>query len=379
MTAATMYDLIIVGGGPAGTSAAITAAQLCPGGLGLREPRARVLLLERGRFPRQKVCGEFTSAESLDLLRGLLGVAHEELLRDAARIRQARVFLDDRIIATEVNPAAASIARFDLDFALWNSAAELGVDARQGVTVKSIAGHGPFRLTTTAGDFECRAIVNAAGRWSALAPVAESTLPAAPWIGLKAHFLEPNPPPSTDLYFFEGGYCGVQPVGGPDAGRMCSRINACAMVRADVATTLAEVLERHPALRQRSQEWELLFKPVSTSPLVFQRPEPVRDGMLTVGDAAGFVDPFVGDGISLALRSGAMAAKCIVPALGGRISSDAAIENYRVKYQRGLAPVFRASSAIRRMLGLPRGVRRPLISLLNSSPKLARLMVNATR
>jgi len=365
-----MHDLIVIGGGPAGTSAAITAAQL----------GARVLLLERGKFPRQKVCGEFTSAESLDLLRSLLGIAHEAVLRNAVRIHDARVFLDDGVIATLVNPAAASIARFDLDFALWKSALDLGVDGQQEVTVESIAGQGPFRVTTDAGEFECRAVVNAAGRWSKLmAPVADAALPSTRWIGLKAHFLEPDAPASTDLYFFEGGYCGVQPVGGPEEGRHCCRINACGMVRADVARTLPEIFDRHPALKQRSQKWELLFKPVSTSPLIFQTPEPVRDRMLMSGDAAGFVDPFVGDGISLALRSGAMAAKCLGAFFAGRTSLDAAIERYRAEYRRELAPVFRASSAIRRVLRLPRGVRRPLISLVNSSPMMARLMVNATR
>jgi flavin-dependent dehydrogenase len=365
-----MRDLVVIGGGPAGTSAAITATHL----------GAQVLLLERGKFPRQKVCGEFTSAESLGLLHSLLGIAHEAVLRNAVRIHDARVFLDDRVIATKVVPAAASIARFDLDFALWTAALELGVDARQDVTVESISGRGPFRVTTTAGEFDCRAVVNAAGRWSKLAaPVADSATFTAKWIGLKAHFLELNPPATTDLYFFEGGYCGVQPVGGLEDGQPCSRINACAMVRADVASTLPEVFERHPALRQCSQKWELLFKPVSTSPLIFQRPEPVRDGMLMAGDAAGFVDPFVGDGISLALRSGAMAAKCLGPVFDEKNSLEAAIEDYRAEYQRQLAPVFRASSAIRRMLRLPRGVRKPLISLVNSSRTIARLMVSATR
>jgi flavin-dependent dehydrogenase len=364
-----MHDLVIIGGGPAGTSTAITAAQL----------GAQVLLLERGKFPRQKVCGEFTSAESLDLLHSLLGVTHEAVLRNAVRIHGARVFLDDGVIATEVNPAAASIARSDLDFALWNSALELGVDGRQEVTVESISGQNPFHVTTNAGEFDCRAVVNAAGRWSKLTAAADSAIPSARWIGVKAHFLEPDPAASTDLYFFEGGYCGVQPVGGRDDSQHCSRINACAMVRADVARTLPEILLCHPALKQRSREWEPLFKPVSTSPLIFQKPEPVRDRMLMAGDAAGFVDPFAGDGISMALRSGAMAAKCLGPAFCGRSSFEAAIECYRTQYQRTLAPVFRASSVIRRVLSLPRSVRRPLISLVNSSPTIARFMVSATR
>jgi menaquinone-9 beta-reductase len=360
-----MYDLLIIGGGPAGSSAAITAARL----------GAQVLLLERGRFPRQKVCGEFISAESLDLLRGLLGLRHEALLRDAVRIHGARVFLDGRRIETAVDPAAASVARFDLDLALWNAAMELRVDARQQVAVQSVNGIGPFRVASTASEFDCRAVLNASGRWSNLTSD-PAFLPTAKWIGVKAHFEEPDAQPSTDLYFFEGGYCGVQPVGFVNGN---SRINACAMVRADTANTLNEVLVQHPALEERAQSWKPLFDAVSTSPLVFRKPEAVRDGLPMAGDAAGFVDPFVGDGISLALRSGALAAECLRPAFGGAISLQSAVERYREEYQRQLAPVFRASSAIRRLLQLPRTVRRPLISLVNASPKIAQLMISATR
>ncbi len=124
------YDLIIIGGGPAGTSAAISAARA----------GARVLLLERGRFPRHKVCGEFVSAESLGLLSELLHDDHAPLLRDAVRISQARVFLDGRTLQTVVDPPAASIARLNLDAALWHSAESAGVDARQQVTVQSCLG-----------------------------------------------------------------------------------------------------------------------------------------------------------------------------------------------------------------------------------------------
>jgi len=85
------------------------------------------------------------------------------------------------------------------------------------------------------------------------------------------------------------------------------------MVRADVATDLSEVLQLHPALRERSRTWQPhpTMDPVSTSPLVFHDPEPVQNGMLQVGDAATFVDPFIGDGISLALRSGNLGGECL--------------------------------------------------------------------
>jgi len=361
------YDLIIIGGGPAGTSAAISAAR----------NGASVLLLERGRFPRHKVCGEFVSAESLGLLTDLLDDHRAALLGNAIRIPQARVFLDGRVVQTVVDPPAASIARLDLDAALWHSAEGAGVEARQQVTVQSIGGTGPFRLLTTEGEFEARTLVNASGRWSNLNLTPDES--RHKWLGLKAHFAESFPEPSVDLYFFDGGYCGVEPVLLSGEGSSAGRVNASAMVRADVASTLPEVFALQPALLKRSRSWTRLSDPVSTSPLIFRDPQPDRNNVLRVGDAAGFVDPFVGDGISLAMRSGALAAKCLAPFFAGKISLPDAVSRYAELYTQSLLPVFRASSTIRQMLKLPRGVRKPLLFILESAPALTRYAVRKTR
>jgi flavin-dependent dehydrogenase len=360
-----MYDLIVIGGGPAGTSAAITASR----------SGARVLLLERGRFPRHKVCGEFVSAESIGLLSALLDSQHVPLLRDAVRIPCARLFLDGHLLHTAVDPTAASIARLELDGALWESAASAGVDVRQQITVQAIRGCGPFCVATSAGEFESQAAINASGRWSNL--TAERPTNGQRWLGIKAHFDECSPQASVDLYFFEGGYCGVQPVkvNGANGGR----VNACAMVRADVASTLPEVFARHPALHDRSRTWQPLSEPVSTSPLIFRDPEPERDDVLMVGDTAGFVDPFVGDGISLALRSGALAARFLVPFFAGEGSLQDAVHDYRRIYEQRLGPVFRTSSRIRRMLMWPGIVRRPILSFLESAPSITQYLVSKTR
>jgi flavin-dependent dehydrogenase len=365
-----MHDLIVIGGGPAGTSTAIKCAR----------NRARVLLLERGRFPRQKVCGEFVSAESLDLLANLLAAQHARMLSDAIRIPRARVFLDGRTIQTPVEPPAASIRRLDLDAALWDSAKQSGVEGRQLVAVQGIAGAGPFVVNTSAGDLEGRAVVNASGRWSNLNPApAEARDQAVKWLGLKRHFAESGPPASVDIYFFDGGYCGVQPVELEDEAGQTGRVNACAMVRADVASTLSEVFDCHPALQERSRAWKPVSVPVTTSPLVFRKPRPERDGILMVGDAAAFVDPFVGDGISLALRSGSLAAECLVPFFAGKISLREAARDYCSAYAQRLAPVFRTSSKIRRMLSWPQTVRIPILRMLEKTPSITRYLVSKTR
>jgi len=364
-----MYDLIVIGGGPGGTAAAITAAR----------SGARALLVERGRLPRHKVCGEFVSPEALSLLSELLDHQERGLLEDAIRIPRARIFLDDRVLEAPIERSARSIARLDLDAALWQSAERAGVEARQQTSAHSILGCGPFVVRTSGGDCEARGVVDASGRWSNLKPSRSNVRRRqAKWIGVKAYFSEASASESVDLYFFDGGYCGVQPVAlrAESDGRL---INVCAMVRAEVASRLEDVFELHPALLRRAHQWQPRMPPISVAPLVFAKPETARDGVLVVGDAAGFVDPFVGDGISLALRSGTLAARCLVPFLQEEIPLAEAVDRYRCQYRRSLAPVFRSSAKLRRMLRIPRVARKPLLVLLESSPALARYLVRSTR
>jgi menaquinone-9 beta-reductase len=364
-----MYDLIVIGGGPGGTAAAITAARR----------GARALLVERGRLPRHKVCGEFVSPEALDLLSELLSEHERGLLEDAIRIPSARIFLDDRALEAPIERTARSIARLDLDAALWQSAERAGVEAKQQASAHSILGSGPFVVRTSVGDFEARGVVDASGRWSSLKPAGSNARTRrTKWIGVKAHFSESSASESVDLYFFDGGYCGVQPVAlrAEGDGR---RINVCAMVRADVASRLEDVFELHPALSRRAQQWQQRMPSISVAPLIFGKPETARDGVLVVGDAAGFVDPFVGDGISLALRSGALAARCLGPFLQQEIPLREAIDLYHRQYRRSLAPVFRSSAKLRRMLRIPRVARKPLLVLVECSPALARYLVRSTR
>lgn len=363
-----MYDLIVIGAGPAGSSAAITAAQ---GG-------AKVLLLEKSKFPRHKVCGEFVSAESLELLSSLLAPEYAQLLNEAIRIPMSRIFLDGRILQAEITPSAASIARFDLDSALLASATNAGVETLEQTTAQQISHRSGFQVETTRGTFLSLAVVDATGRWSNLTAKSLKRPPPEKWLGVKGHFEEESPSRSVDLYFFDGGYCGVQPVdlGGKPSKR---RVNACAMVRADVASNLEEALVLQSALQKRSRQWKPLMDPISTSPLIFRDPSPLRGNVLLAGDAAAFVDPFIGDGISLALRSGAAAAHALLPVFRNASQLEHACEVYQREYQKNLARVYRASSKIRRMLSVPARIRKPFVFFLEKNPAISRYLVRKTR
>jgi menaquinone-9 beta-reductase len=367
---ASMYDLIVIGAGPAGSSAAITAAR----------SGARVLLLERGRFPRNKVCGEFVSAESLDLLSSLLDLSGKDLLSEAHRIPLARIFSDRFMLPIPISPPAASVARFDMDAALWQAATDSGVETHEQATVQSVKGTGPFTVVANENAFECRALINASGRWSNLTARTNETSTARPkWLGLKAHFAEENPSPSVDIYSFRGGYCGVQPVSLREQ-KDENRINVCAMVRADVASSLKQAFCQNPFLAKRSQNWQPLMQPVSTSPLIFREPNPVDGNILMAGDAAGFVDPFVGDGISLALRSGNLCARSLAPFMRNEISLVAAAQSYHQAYKRELLPVFRISSKVRHLYFLlPEVARTMILAAFQRTPAFTQYLVRHTR
>ncbi len=314
-----IYDLIVVGAGPAGCAAAISAVR----------GAARVLLLERGRFPRHKVCGEFVSAESLDLLHNLLAPDQRHLVSEAMRIDRGRIFADGAKLEAEISPPAASITRFDMDSALWDSCIQSGVEAGAECTVEAVEGTGPFKVTTRGECFHGKALINATGRWSNLtssatrAGVSRAGVSKERWVGVKAHFREASAPASVDLYFFDGGYCGVQPVRFAGQNGSGVVINACAMVRT--------------------------------------------------------VDPFIGDGISLALRSGALAAERLEDFFRGDHSLEQATVEYCRLYKQRLAPVFRASSWLRRMLRWPGVVRKPVLSLLEKTPSITSRLVRMTR
>jgi flavin-dependent dehydrogenase len=363
---ARAYDLIVAGAGPAGSACAITAVR----------SGARVLLLDKDSFPRHKVCGEFVSSESIHIVDSLLG---NNEFAGRPKINSSRIFLDSRQITIPVEPPASSIPRYDLDAALLVAARTAGVTVCEDVLVREVHTSNQqklqntqptaFTAATSAGTFTAKAVVNASGRWSELTQ--RESHDKTKWIGLKAHFSEESAPNSVDLYFFQGGYCGVQPING-------STVNACAMVQASVARSLEEVFALNPQLHRRSRNWQQRFPTVTTSGLRFRDPRTEDRGMLLAGDAAAFIDPFAGDGISLALHGGVLAAQALMPVLHQNASLIQAHQAYRTAYFRQLAPALRNASRIRKLLSAPAWLRAGVITLAGNQ-LIGRMIVRQTR
>lgn len=256
-----------------------------------------------------------------------------------------------------------------MDAKLFTAGSQAGVETLEETAVLSVAREEIFRIETASQSFLAKALVNATGRWSKLTQF--DIAGKQKWLGLKSHFIEPQPPSSVDLYFFAGGYCGVTPVDR-------NSVNACAMVHADIARSFDEVLACHPELQDRSSNWQPLYPAVTTSPLYFREPQTGCNGMLLVGDAAGFIDPFAGDGISLALQSGKLAAEMLLPFIQGKCPLRDAYRQYSSVYRRRFAPAFRNAARLRNALAAPRWIRSAGIAIAGL-PGVGRMLVRSTR
>ncbi|HWC18374.1 MAG TPA: FAD-dependent monooxygenase [Terriglobales bacterium] len=343
-----IIDLVVIGGGPAGTSAAITAARL----------GFNVVVVEAGIYPRHKVCGEFVSGEALSLLRSFVG--ETPLLNHATRIATARIFVDDAKAEFRVDPPAASISRYDLDLALWQAALASGCCVRDRTCAKAVrALENLFVVQLDEEEIRARSVVNASGRWSNIR--VQAAIADEHWIGLKGHFFESHASPTCDLYFFEGGYCGVQPLAS-------NLVNVAAMVKPEVARNLEAVFAQNRYLADRVRKFSPVSESVSTAPLFFRAPRTLDRNMLLVGDAAAFLDPFAGDGISMAMHSGRLAALALAPYLQGVASMDYAIGKYDHDHRAVFQPALKNGKRLRTLSRLPRSLRAAAMLMLKLGP-----------
>jgi geranylgeranyl reductase family protein len=296
------YDAIVVGGGPAG---AVAAHGLAKGG-------AKVLLLERRRLPRYKACGGCLSRR----VRGLLPFDLVSLIEDQITSLRFTYRGRDPIEGTFEEPMAYMVWRDRFDQALCLSAVEIGAELRDGLTVRGVRDMGDHMEVelgrrTEVADF----LIGADG---ASGVVARDLFPGrlrARAVGLDGELPLGDAVRAAlrgrvviELGRASGGYCWAFPKNGvASVGVMVERGAAKTLSRSLYAFLGAAGLGDG----QPEQTHGALI------PVDHARSEPLHRGRaLLVGDAAALVDPFLGEGIYYAIRSGQLAASAILGAAG---------------------------------------------------------------
>jgi menaquinone-9 beta-reductase len=152
------------------------------------------------------------------------------------------------------------------------------------------------------------------------------------------------------------------------------RAQRLAQVHEKPAGFLERILQGHPELRHRFAQAEQVKNVLTTGPMAQRTLCPTYDGILFVGDAAGFFDPFTGQGIYLALHSAELAAAVAQQALTSDNTSADYLRRYFLAHQRAFLDKYRVSELIQLGLRIPWLANR-VIDRLARDPALANTIV----
>jgi geranylgeranyl reductase family protein len=347
-------DVLVVGAGPGGIAAAITA---------LRRGLS-VMCVDKAKFPRDKTCGDGLTAGAL---RGLesLGLTRDEFDAIGTAIVHETVLVSPggRRVTLPL-PAdglhAAVVARRDLDAALVALARRNGVDVREQCAVEKLASRDAEVEALLADGTPVRAhqVIAADGHWST---VRRSLEPDGPrdlgeWHAVRQYFADVDDDRLWVLFERDllPGYAWVFPLAGGGANVGYGVLRTDGRSGRELKDLWPELLAR-PVLRDVLGPRATATEPVRAWPIPTRYdPSRLANGrVLFVGDAAGVVDPLTGEGIAQAIESGVLAAESI--STGG--DPDAVAARYRRSVRRALGRDLRFASMLQGLLRVPIGAR----------------------
>ena len=304
---------LIVGGGPAGATA---AWHLATAGHAVR-------LLERDAGPRDKICGEFVSVEAQAALAEM-GIDPTAL--GAPAIDRLRLVSGDRVAEAALPFRAYGLTRKAMDATLLERAEAAGARVERGLTVREIDG---LRVASDAGEIEPERLVLASGKHDVRGQKRVSRGTVTDLIGFKSYFglaaaQAADLSSHIEVMMFDGGYAGLQLVEGGKAN-LCLLVERRRFAAAGSWPALLDRLQAacgHLAARLAGAE-ELLERPLTISgvPYGFRyRPQDTDLGTLyRVGDQCAVIPSFSGDGMAIAMHSGRAAAAAIVAGVDARV------------------------------------------------------------
>ena len=383
------HDALIIGGGPAGATAALLLARA----------GWSVAVVERQSFPRRKVCGEYLSATNWPLFASL-GIA--EQLADSAGppVCETAVFAGSRVVRAALPLPrmgagrsgrglwgralwGRALSRERLDALLMERAASDGACVLQPARCSEIRQcGGEFRVQIetaprhTALEVRAPIVIAAHGSWD-LGSLPTQRRPQFPgpsdWLAFKAHFRGTALPAGLmPLVSFAGGYGGLVHCEGGRASLSCCirRSQLARVARAPGAVAgqavLGHMLQSCPALRPVLDGAVLDGAWLAAGPIQPGIRSCYANGIYVLGNAAGEAHPAVAEGISMAMQSAWLLARLLIPErprLADSRVRDAIGRAYTIAWRRAFAPRIAAAAAIAHWAERPRLVQLVLPAL----------------
>ena len=356
MTREITTDVLVVGGGPAGTAAAIELA---------RSDRS-VTLIDHAVFPRDKCCGDGLTTLALRELE-LLGF-DPGTVEDWYDVRGASLRSPSgrSVDVPLVGPGryAAVAPRKQLDNALIDIARDAGVDVRDGVAFDSLV-EGPDSIEVRAGGLTitARYVIAADGMWSPVRKAAGVNEPGylGEWHGFRQYGRNVSGTAATQLHvWFEEdllpGYAWSFPLPGGRVNIGFGVLRDGVRKTKDMKALWPDLLGRRHIIEALGPDFELEDRHMAW-PIPARVDEAVlaQGRVLFTGDAAMATDVMTGEGIGQALLTGRLAAEAILA--GGALQPEIAAGIYRREVRYHLVADHKMSVALGAVLAQPWGAR----------------------
>lgn len=318
------FEVIIIGGGLAGLTAAIDLSQ----------KGKKVLIIEKKAYPRHKVCGEYLSNEVLPYLNSL-DIDLQKALKPVKIDKLLYSTQNSKSIETNLTLGGMGISRYALDGFLYKKAKENGneilIDSVENINFQN----DNFRLKLLSGkEIKAPIVLGAFGKRSNIDKDLDREFiqKKSSWLALKGHYEDPEfPEDLVALHNFQGGYCGLSKT---ETGvvNVCYMVNYKSFKKYKNTEEFKEkVLFQNYFLKGFFKNAKPIFeKDLSIAQISFQEKSVIHNHILMLGDAAGLIHPLCGNGMAMAIHSSKIASEAI---LGNFGENNLDRENLENQYQ----------------------------------------------